>query len=270
MLLYQTENFGRSFDYRHRYHDRFEIPAHIHEYSEFLYVIEGEMTMQLRGETLRVPAGHLAFSLPHEIHAYTDATPCRCLCAVFSNDFIPLFFRRLGEGVPQSPVVDMRDHADLLQALQQTDFEDALRLTGILNLLYAAFLEKTPVVSRPREGASLYRSAIAYMTEHFAEDISLSDVAAALGYHEKYLSTALHSLTGMNFCMFLASYRVDHAKQIFRSPRGREMSISQVAMEVGFSSINTFNRSFKKLTGITPGEYCRQQQDVPATNGGNI
>jgi len=264
LLLYQTENFGRSFDYRHRYHDRFVIPTHIHEYSEFLYVIEGEMTMYVGGTQYRVPAGHLAFSLPNEIHAYTDETPCRCLCAVFSNDFIPLFFSRLGDGRPETPVLDMRDQLPLLKALEQTDFGDAMRLSGLLNLIYAAFLQKTAIVDRPRESASLYRSAIAYIAAHFTEDISLADVAAQLGYHEKYLSSALHSLTGMNFCMFLASYRVDLAKRILRSAEGRKKSISQVAMEVGFSSINTFNRSFKRLTGVTPGEYCKAQSQGSA------
>ena len=136
-------------------------------------------------------------------------------------------------------------------------------------LTNAAFLQKTRVVEHPREGENLYRAAIAYIAAHFTEDISLSDVAAHLGYHEKYLSSALHSLTGMNFCMFLASYRVDLAKQIFRSPDGREKSISQVAMEVGFSSINTFNRSFKRLTGMTPGEYCKRQTE-DAAKGGNL
>jgi len=258
LLVYQTENFGRSFDYRHRYHDRFVIPAHIHEYSEILYVLSGEMTMLIGGVKYRVPAGHVAFVIPNEIHAYTDETACRVMCAVFSNDFIPLFLRRLSNKVPACPVADMRDTLPLLSALEQTAFSDHLRLTGLLNLLYAAFLKKTTLVDRPKEGAHLYQAAIAYIAAHFTEDMGLSDLAAHLGYHEKYLSSALHALTGMNFCMFLASYRVDFARQIFRSPEGQAKSVSQVALEVGFSSINTFNRSFKKLTGMTPGDYRKQ------------
>lgn len=261
MLLYQTENFGRSFDYRHRYHDVFVVPPHIHEYSEMLYVMEGEMTMQLRGERITVPAGHLAFVAPNEIHAYTDETPCRVRCSVFSNDFIACFLQALGDGELASPVVDMTDRAPLLTALDDTDFSDALRLTGLLSLICSELLRRTEIVSRPREGAQLCQAAVGYISQHYTEDISLSDVAAALGYHEKYLSSALHSLTGMHFCMFLASYRVEHAKRLFRTSSGHEKTVSQVAMESGFSSINTFNRAFKRLTGVTPGEYC-QRRDV--------
>ncbi|MBQ9098009.1 MAG: AraC family transcriptional regulator [Clostridia bacterium] len=260
MLQYQSENFGKSFDYRHRYHDRFVIPAHIHEYSELLYVLSGEMTMYIRGERHLVPAGHVAFVLPNEIHAYTDETPCRCMCAVFSNDFIPLFLQQVGEGMLAMPVADMRHCTSLLASLEQTAFTDSMRLVGLLNLLYDAFLKQTKIVARPQEGVHLYQSAIAYIAKHFTEDITLSDVAAQLGYHEKYLSSALHSLTGMHFCMFLASYRVDLAKRILLSDAGQGKSISQVAMEVGFSSINTFNRSFKRLTGVTPVEYRKSRR----------
>ena len=262
MLLYQSENFGRSFDYRHRYHDGFVVPAHIHEYSEILYVIDGEMTMQLGADRLVVPAGHLAFVAPHVIHAYTDETPCRVRCSVFSNDFIACFLRLLGDGELATPVVDMTDCKPLLEELDDTAFDDALRLTGLLSLICSELLRRTEIVSRPREGIQLYQAAVDYVSRHYTEDISLSDVATVLGYHEKYLSSALHSLTGMHFCMFLASYRVEHAKRLFRAANGGDLVISQVAMESGFSSINTFNRTFKRLTGLTPGEYCRLRTEA--------
>lgn len=253
MLQYQNENFGRSYDYRRREHDVFVIPAHIHEYSELLYTREGEMTMYLGGERRVVPAGHIAVILPHQVHAYTDETICRVWCAVFSNDFISLFLQKLGDRVPANPVVDLSDVQPLLRALENTAPDDTLRLSGLLQLLYSEIESRMESTVRPRPGGQMCKAAIEYISANFRSDITLSAVAAHLGYHEKYLSTALHALTGMNFCMFLASYRVDYAKRLLREDG--EKSVSRVAMESGFSSINTFNRVFRRLTGMTPCNY---------------
>lgn len=253
MLQYQNENFGRSYDYRRREHDVFVIPAHIHEFSELLYVREGEMAMQIGGERRVVPAGHMAVILPNEVHAYTDETPCRVWCAVFSNDFISLFLQRLGDSVPVDPVVDLSDRQPLLRALEGTAPTDTLRLSGLLQVLYSELWERMVLTDRPRAGGQVCKAAIEYISANFRSEITLGTVAAHLGYHEKYLSTALHALTGMNFCMFLASYRVEYAKRLLREEPDK--SVSRVALEAGFSSINTFNRVFRRLTGVTPCEY---------------
>ena len=258
MLQYQNENFGRSYDYRRREHDVFVIPAHIHEYSELLYTREGEMTMYIDGKRHTVPAGHMAVILPNEIHAYTDETPCRVWCAVFSNDFISLFLRALGNKLPTCPVVDLTDRQPLLRALEEVDPTDTLRLSGLLQLLYAELAARMELGAHTHRGGQICKAAIEYVSANFRSDITLSRVAAHLGYHEKYLSSALHALTGMNFCTFLSSYRVDCAKGLLRD--APDKSISRVALECGFSSINTFNRVFRRLTGMTPGDYRSGRQ----------
>jgi len=77
-----------------------------------------------------------------------------------------------------------------------------------------------------------------------------------LGYHEKYLSSTLHSLTKMNFRTFLATYRINHAKSLLKSS---ESTIAEIAMDSGFASLNTFNRVFKDITGTTPSEYRKRK-----------
>ena len=48
-------------------------------------------------------------------------------------------------------------------------------------------------------------------------------------------------------------YRIEYAKKLITG--NPSYSISKTALESGFSAINTFNRSFKELTGMTPSEY---------------
>ena len=80
-------------------------------------------------------------------------------------------------------------------------------------------------------------------------------VARHFGYHEKYLSHALHSLTGIHWSQLLEYYRVNHAKRLLLE--APPLSVTEVALESGFSAMNTIHRSFKKLTGQTPLAFRR-------------
>ena len=75
------------------------------------------------------------------------------------------------------------------------------------------------------------------------------------GYNEKYLSHSLHDLTGIHFRQLLNFYRIDRAKKLLtESPSA---NIGAIAMECGFGALNTFNREFKRIVGMTPREYRR-------------
>jgi len=258
LIRYQNENFGKSFDFRCRLHDGFVVLPHIHQYCELLYTISGEMTAFIGGRRIIIPAGHMAFMMPNEIHAYTDETECRVLCAVYSTDFIPAFFRMIGDKIPAAPLADVRALADEAMRLAHTPPAELAELSGLLNLLHAQLLRQCTLIPRPKENGNLYSAAADYISRNFRSDITLRSAASALGYHEKYLSSALHALTGMHFRTFLSSYRVDYARTLLHSEEHRHLSIAQIAHESGFSSINTFCREFRRLSGMSASEYRRK------------
>ena len=255
MLVYQNENIGKSYAFRSRYHrSGYTIPPHIHEYTELLWVLDGIMTMNLDGRKLLVPAGSAALVFPNQVHEYTQETPCSCWCAVFSNDFLDAFYRLYPEKIPENPVVNFEKYRDLQEMLADSVPDDTVGRVGVLHLLFSEMLRQTALVERPQANDALYPAAINYISARFREDFTLSDMARALGYHEKYLSAKLHQLTGMNFRSFLSTYRVDCAKRLLRST---EMNMCEIALESGFSSLNTFNRAFRLLAGLTPTDYRR-------------
>ncbi len=254
MLTYQNENIGESYAFRARFHHPgYSVPPHIHEYSEMIYVSEGCMTMYLDGEQRRVEAGKMAFVFPNVSHEYTSDTPCECWCAVFSNDYLHTFYRFYADKKPVSPVITMSEEAkSTLERLQKTSREDSVTISGLLHLLFSELVRCSEFEERQGVGNELYNRAINYISANFRSDFSLADMAKALGYHEKYLSSELHFLTKMNFRAFLSTYRIDHAKRLLRTTG---QNISDIALDSGYSSINTFNRAFKSAVGMTPSEY---------------
>jgi len=261
-MLYQSENFGKSFEFRSRPHQNWSIPLHIHEYSEFAFTKSGIATVAVDGKTYFIPKDHLIFILPNQAHEYCDNGDNTLRCAVFSNDHVPAFFEKIRNTKPQNPVVDMSAHAWLLRELETADTQNTVKLCGLLNLLCDVVLSSCEWIPHDRREQSLFCDVIRYVSANFKEDIKLFDVAKKLGYNEKYLSYTFHSLTEMNFRDLLASYRIDLAKKMLSSAPSSHVNISNIALECGFSSVNTFNRAFRKLAGMTPTEYMHRQINV--------
>ena len=255
MILYQTENFGNSYEYRTGAHHNWVMAPHLHEFSEIAFTLDGVTTVWVDGVRYSVPRGHLVLILPNQIHEYTDQTESYVRCAVFSNDHVPAFFQALRDRRLACPVLDLTNHPRLLEELDRIDPKNTLHVCGLLNLLCEqALLQCTPIPKAPSTPLPIHR-VIEYISQNFTQDITLKQLAKRLGYHEKYLSSYLHRMTGMNFRLFLASYRVQYAKDQLRSEEGAHKTVAQIALDCGFSSINNFNRVFKELAGMTPREY---------------
>lgn len=93
-----------------------------------------------------------------------------------------------------------------------------------------------------------------FVTESYAEQVSVSQAAKVTGMAEKYFSTYFHQTVGKTFSSWLREYRINRAKDLLKS---RLISITEVAFGVGFNSLSTFGRAFKALTGVTPSQYKR-------------
>ena len=91
-----------------------------------------------------------------------------------------------------------------------------------------------------------------YIDLHFAEDVTLKTAADVACLEEKYFSNFFHAKTGLRFVDFVSYVRVEKAKELIEQ---HDTSISEVAAVVGYHNRRTFERAFKKWTGITPIEF---------------
>ena len=92
----------------------------------------------------------------------------------------------------------------------------------------------------------------AYLQEHLAEDISLSLLSQQFHLNPQYISQLFRSEIGVNFLTYLTDIRLDHARKLLIST---DLSITDIAMESGYSDYRVFTKVFKKAEGITPSRY---------------
>jgi len=114
--------------------------------------------------------------------------------------------------------------------------------------------QQAPETTEPANPAGNYivRQALDYMKAHCAERLSLGDVADQVYVSQWHLSKLINRHTNQSFLDILGGMRVEKARQLLA---GSTLRIHEVAEQCGYSDLGHFSRSFKKLTGLTPGEY---------------
>ena len=84
-------------------------------------------------------------------------------------------------------------------------------------------------------------------------DLKVSDVAALLGTNSRYVSECIKASEGSTFRQSVNKYRLEHVKRLLRERP--DMKLSSIWAEAGFASEQSFHRTFKQDTGLTPCEW---------------
>ena len=105
---------------------------------------------------------------------------------------------------------------------------------------------------KEKDGSFIVSNAVQYMQEHFQEKITLPEVAEKIYVSQWHLSKLLNRHMGKNFSEVLNSIRIEKAKELMKDP---SLRLADIAEMVGFLDVAHFSRVFKKLTGVSAGEY---------------
>lgn len=99
----------------------------------------------------------------------------------------------------------------------------------------------------------------AMMTEQkfLNPDITLTSLSAELDLASTYVSQVINQQFKLNFYDFVNQYRVEEVKRRLTAPEHSHLSVLGIALDCGFKSKSSFNKSFKKHTGKTPSDFKR-------------
>ena len=247
------------------------MPAHhCHPYYELCFIEQGACRFQLEDRTYDLHAGDALLIPPQILHdTCYPFGPCRRIGVYFREsdlvgdvtDLLPgreSFFSQvqlfhLPEGY----------HKPCCELLSRMAFEEQADDDRSPLLLRIQLLELLTFCSRvcsfQQEGAleirttdRQVRAAARYINEHFRQQISSADIAAAAGFSPNYLSRRFRAAAGIGLHEYLVFVRLRSAALELVST---DMSVTEIATHCGFSDGNYFKDVFKRKYGVSPREY---------------
>ena len=112
------------------------------------------------------------------------------------------------------------------------------------------------------EEIDLWKSKIQVLIQEHSlyinSELTLADVANKLNTNVAVISKTINQGFKMNFNDFINTYRIEAIKQAFSTGEHKKTTLLGIAFDCGFNSKATFNRAFKKNTGLSPKEYLEK------------
>lgn len=287
--LKENRNHGtKSYPYEQYYmrniHHAFQFPVHWHEEIEIIYVEEGKLHVKIGEQDMDGEAGDLFFVNPRELHLmsspdgkvkyYTllfpiefisfqslDELEANLLAPIRSNQLMlpeQLTDEALKKKVREivvKMIADNREihHLDIKEiGLSSHHLQTRIYLLQILQMLYeAGVFTKAETAGN----SNMQKELLGYIQNHYTEKITLSMLAEEFHLSEKYVSRYFVEHFYLPFSNYVVHLRLTHAKQLLETT---EESITEIALQSGFSNVSYFIRAFKNAYDKSPLKYRKE------------
>lgn len=241
------------------------VEPHLHTHIELIYFLGGKSVCVCDGKECTAVAGDIFISFPNQIHSYHDIVRPPNYLLIFSPDICPEFSEIFRAGVPTSPVLHAADKsgrikgviADIVSGADSDKPYAETRQRAQLMLLLCELMPKLEIEKSRRYDENILKKIISYCYENYRSDITLSSASKALGISEYYISHIFNGKLGMGFKEYINSLRVNDACKILKNGKS---TVTEAAIECGFSTTRTFNRCFLAAKGMTPREYKKKHE----------
>lgn len=139
----------------------------------------------------------------------------------------------------------------LLKPSRMDELREAVE--AMTNALRALPPEPQEEIAEPGEaGNFVVKAAMQYIREHYAEHISLSEVADSVYVSPWHLSKLINGCLGQSFFDIVNGLRIQRAKELLPDPA---LKVHEIALQVGYGDVAHFSKNFKKAVGVSPMEF---------------
>ena len=114
------------------------------------------------------------------------------------------------------------------------------------------------LVAKPQDNDRLNK-VLNHIKENFKEPVPLSEICDLVSMTEPSFCRYFKKITAKTFTQFLNEYRLVHASKLLSE---KQISISEVCYESGFSNYSHFVAQFKQFTGKSPSAYRKEIQSI--------
>lgn len=256
-----------------------DMLVHWHEEMEFSWVREGRLYYDIDQVRYCVNAGDILLIAPdtlHSAHRQQEETAAvdsvvfhlRLAGIADADACTQRYIRPLREGALRlPPVIHPEDpfHGPLLACFEEMwacrdpelpyrELRFKAQVFALMRLLWQVSDEKAlPPPSRTfRQYEDKLKLALAYLQEHYAEPITIKELADLCGFSQVHFMNIFKAAIGSTCIEYLIEYRLAQAALQLQET---DHAITRIALDNGFQNTSYFNRAFKRQYAATPSQF---------------
>ena len=239
------------------------FPPMFHSHLELIYVISGEISMNIDGHSHVLKEGELSVLFPYVVHSYENSPDAEIYMMLFEPRLVGVFEEELGSQKPAFPFyTDARPLEPLFKRIAElAALGDPVSFKTACSYLQSAvgeLLAAMPLCEVEAVAENMTKPILLYCSEHFAdEDISIKKIADSLYISQSYVSKVFSSKLKYGFREYVNELRISRAKELLKKT---DMRIVNIMLECGFRNQSSFNRIFGEICGVSPREYRNRGQ----------
>lgn len=251
-----------------RYGGDWHSVPHTHNHTELFYIVSGQGQFLIEDQVFPVGVNNLVIINPNILHTEDSLNAQPLEYIVLGIDGIELANSRNSNG--QFCILDHFESVEISGCLRNILREMEQRNTGYedicqayMEILIIRLMRSTSLavptepkaVSANRQCAAVRR----YIDLHFKEALTLEQLAAEGHINKYYLSHAFKREYGVSPINYMISKRIEESKYLLAET---DLSMSQIAQLLGFSSLSYFSQVFHRSLEISPKEYRQRQKGI--------
>lgn len=276
-------------EYRHEFIDKDEIldlhldffidpgqtviNKHFHDWIEIVYLIHGDLEIQVNQKTTKLKEHDFVVINPMSIHSTRCMNGNTAILLQIPTSFLEKFMPDIRE---YSINVDLESKdprvqtklANIRSTLQDLWINYQFQAKGyefrcyslifeVIFILIHSFSYKLDRKERQKNQKNLerVRTIIEYVENHYTEQLSIAEIAGRVGLNEIYFSRFFKANMGMTFLEYLNMVRLE---KIYVDLLNTNMPIKDIQEKHGFYNDKVFRRMFREIYGCTPREARNQ------------
>ncbi len=273
--IHETVNFKTNTHLRLYLNEENECyPKHWHTPIEIILVTEGNYFVKIGDCNVKLNTGDILLICPgviHSLHApetgnriilLADISILRCIQKLES--VLSFISPAITITPDNAPNIHARSK-DLLMKINSTYNDISNTLSEVM--IYSYLLEFFSIIgqnytknmvrfdvgdNKQIEYTNKFISICNHINEHCTEDLSLDEIAKIAGFSKFHFSRLFKQFSNVTFYKYLNQKRIAHAEILLSDP---EISITEIALNSGFTSLSAFIRMFKLHKHCTPTEF---------------
>ena len=238
---------------------RYEVgngDIHFHSQIEICIVEKGKVEALVNNSKRVLEKGDVAIALSYDSHRYVSNEEARYSVLILPGDMCEKFYSIMQTKNLSSPFICGSECnariMEYLSHIKKENTNELLRLGYIYLILGLIKEEISADSSKDNLDSELLSRLLIYIHKNYRKNLTLSSISKAFGYHPAYVSSYFMSELNIGIMRYVNVVRLKNAVMLMQQ---KKQTVTQIAMDCGFSSMRTFYRVFRREYGCSPKEY---------------